>query len=81
MKLKCHRCEAKNTVLVRKSCLERAVGGGPLVGAWGIVADPLMILATIAGVVAAIYAYLQYKLLRQSELVCLCRDCGYWERV
>jgi hypothetical protein len=81
MNLKCHKCNSNNTVLVRKSCLEKALGGLAPLGASGVVANPLAVITAIAGIVAAFFAYLQYKLLKQSEFVCICKDCGYWERL
>jgi len=80
MNLKCHKCESNNTVLVPKHSLEKAVGPGLLVGSQGII-DPSIIIEAIAAVVGVVFAYLRHKRGEQSDLICICKDCGYWERL
>jgi len=82
MKLKCNECGSENTVFMLKHALDKSVGT-PLEAVSGCIPPQMIleILSTIAAITSALMAYLQYRVTRKGIFVCVCRDCGHWERL
>ncbi len=81
MKLQCHKCSSINTQLVPKAKMAKIIGAEALAPRAGVLADPMAIIGVVTGIVSAVYSYLQYKLAKDESLICVCKDCGYWEKL
>ena len=81
--LRCHKCDARNVVVVKREEFEREAGA-PLVGAAGLVSTEVIELLLAA--INVVLGWLQWMESRKaagqdSGLVALCKSCGFWEKM
>ena len=80
MKLKCKKCGSRNTFILTREQLSKAMDKPKsALGTAGIIADPAYIIRMVLAVVSLASKVLE-KEKNKVEYV-LCEDCGYYEKL